>query len=52
MTAEKERRRMGRAPVIILAAIVWLALTAAVVLLVDGRTVRFYVYGETEMDVE
>ncbi len=52
MTAEKEKRRTGRAPVIILALIVWLALTAAVVLLVDGRTVRFYVYGETEMDVE
>lgn len=48
----KERRRTGRGVVIALVLIVWLALTAGAVLLVDGRTVRFYVYGDTELTVE
>ena len=35
-----------------LVLVVWLSLTAAAVLLVDDRTVRFYVYGDEELQVE
>lgn len=48
----KTKRRTGRGLVIALVLVVWLALTAAIILLVDGRTVRFYVYGDSEMNVE
>ena len=48
----KTRRRTGRGLVITLTLLVWLALTAAIILLVDGRTVRFYVYGDSEMNIE
>ena len=48
----KTRRRTGRGLVIALVLVVWLSLTAAAVLLVDDRTVRFYVYGDEELQVE
>ena len=48
----KTRIRTGRGLIIALVLVVWLSLTAAVVLLVDGRTVRFYVYGDSEMNIE
>ena len=48
----KTGKRTGRALVIALVLMIWLALTAAVVLLVDARTVRFYVYGDSEMSIE
>ena len=48
----KTRRRTGRGLVIALVLAVWLSLTAAAVLLVDDRTVRFYVYGDDELRVE
>ena len=48
----KTKRRTGHGLVIVLALVVWLALTAAAVLLVDDRTVRFYVYGDDELSVE
>jgi peptidoglycan/xylan/chitin deacetylase (PgdA/CDA1 family) len=52
MTATKTRRKRGLALVIALALVICLALTAAVILLLDARTVRFYVYGDEEMTVE
>ena len=39
----KEKKHGGRGPVIALALLVWLLLTAVVILLIDARTVRFYV---------
>ena len=48
----KTRRRTGRGLVVALVLVVWLSLTAAAVLLVDDRTVRFYVYGDEELQVE
>ena len=48
----KTKRRTGRGLVIALVLVVWLSLTAAAVLLVDDRTVRFYVYGDDELRVE
>ena len=52
MTSEKTRRRTGLALVIALSVVICLALAAAVILLLDARTVRFYVYGDEEMTVE
>ena len=48
----KTRRRTGRVPALALAVFASLALIAAAVLLIDGRTVRFYLYGEDEMQIE
>jgi len=48
----KERKHRGRGPVIILALLVWLLLTAVVILLIDARTVRFYVYGDENLKIE
>jgi hypothetical protein len=45
----KTRKRAGR---LALALTGWLALAAAVLLLADGRTVRFYRSGEEEMSIE
>ena len=45
----KTRRRAGR---LALALTGWLALAAAALLLLDGRTVRFYRNGEEEMSIE
>ncbi len=46
------RKRGGHGLLIALAVFVWLALTAAAILFVDGRTVRFYIYGDEDMTVE
>ena len=46
------KRGGGHGLVIALALLVWLTLTAAAILLVDGRAVRFYIYGDDEMTVE
>ena len=48
----KRRRGGGHGLVIALAVFVWLALTAAAILFVDGRTVRFYIYGDEDMTAE
>ena len=48
----KTRRNTKRFLVIALAVLAWLALTLAAVLLIDGRTVRFYLSGEDEMRIE
>jgi len=42
----------GRGAVITLAVLGWLLLTAIVILLIDGRTVRFYMYGDEKLTVE
>ena len=52
MTAAKTRRKNRLALVIALAVIIWLSVTAAVILLLDARTVRFYVYGDEEQTIE
>ena len=49
-TAVKERT--GRGWIVALVLIIWLSLTAAALLFVDGRTVRFYVYGDDEINIE
>ena len=46
------RKRGGHGLLIALVIFVWLAFTAAAILFVDGRTVRFYIYGEEDMTVE
>ena len=46
------KRRTGRGWIIVLALIIWLSLTAAALLFFDARTVRFYLYGGDEMNVE
>ena len=49
---EKSGSRGRRAWIIILAVLAWLLLLASLALLMDARTVRFYVYGEDEMTLE
>ncbi|MBQ3701758.1 MAG: polysaccharide deacetylase [Oscillospiraceae bacterium] len=46
------KQRTGRGWIIVLALIIWLSLTAAALLFFDARTVRFYLYGGEEMNVE
>ncbi|MCR5843611.1 MAG: polysaccharide deacetylase family protein [Oscillospiraceae bacterium] len=49
----KKTRRRGRTLWIALAGLLlWLLLMAATALILDGRTVRFYVFGENEMTIE
>lgn len=45
-------RKSARGWVVALVLLIWLMATAALILLADGRTVRFYIYGEEEMTVE
>ena len=52
MAYSRERKRARRGLVVALVVLVWLLITAALILLVDGRTVRFYIYGEDDMTVE
>lgn len=49
---EQRKKRGGRGWIVALALIIWLSFTAAAVLFIDGRTVRFYVYGDEELTVE
>ena len=46
------RRRGGSALVVALALLAWLLATAAVIMLIDARHVRFYVYGDESLTVE
>ena len=40
------------AGVVLLATLVWVLLMTAIILVLDGRTVRFYVYGEDDVTLE
>ena len=52
MARTREKNRARRGWIAALIVLVWLLITAGLVLLVDARTVRFYVYGEDDMTVE
>ena len=51
-TGERTGKHGGRGAVIVLALLVWLLVTAAVIMLIDGRYVRFYMLGDSELTVE
>lgn len=45
-------RKRARGWVVALVVLIWLMATAALILLADGRTVRFYVYGDEDFTLE
>ena len=45
-------RKRARGWVVALVVLIWLMATAALILLADGRTVRFYVYGDEDITLE
>ncbi len=50
--ARTRSRKRTRGLVVALVILIWLLTTAAIILLVDARTVRFYLYGDEDMTVE
>ena len=49
---KKEKKRGGRALVILALVLAWLLLMASMALILDGRYVRFYLYGDRDITVE
>lgn len=51
-TEKRTEKKHGSGLVVTLAVLGWLLLTALVILLIDGRTVRFTMYGDEKLTVE
>ena len=50
--SKKEKKRGGRALVILALVLAWLLLMASMALILDARYVRFYLYGDRDITVE